>query len=262
MERSKMLFNNIKTAIKQHLGSVIFIIAIFLVSISLALLLIHFAFQRMLLTSIAMQNTEFAHQADALSGILQTTISGYGNQIFYDPTIAKLRSAVELSDEEKQNGIRALSVSVDKNDFVDSVSIYNQHEEFVFTNDPTLPDSPIEDFADRSTADIFSDIMRSNRMTPIRRICENNLTGKRQRYYSFIFYETDDMEQSLKTGALIVNIPYKWYESQLLSFDTSGTYVILDSTGRIIACKNDSLQSSAALFWYDIVMENRQHDTD
>ncbi|MBP1577859.1 MAG: AraC family transcriptional regulator, partial [Oscillospiraceae bacterium] len=262
MERSKMIFNNIKTAVKQHLGAVIFIIVTFLVSISLALLLIHFAFQRMLLTSIAMQNTEFAHQADALSGILQTTISGYGNQIFYDPTIAKLRSAVELSDEEKQNGIRALSVSVDKNDFVDSVSIYNQHEEFVFTNDPTLPDSPIEDFADRSTADIFSDIMRSNRMTPIRRICENNLTGKRQRYYSFIFYETDDMEQSLKTGALIVNIPYKWYESQLLSFDTSGTYVILDSTGRIIACKNDSLQSSAALFWYDIVMENRQHDTD
>lgn len=262
MERGKIVLSNIKNAIKQHHTSVLLIVATFLISISLALFLIHFAFQRMLLTAVAMQNTEFAHQADTLSGILQTTISGYGNQIFYDPTVAKLRSAVKLSEEEKQNGIRALSSSIEKSDFVSSVSVYNQHEGFIFTNDPTLPDAHINDFADKSTADIFSDVMRSNRMTPIRRICENDLTGKRQRYYSFIFYETDDMEQSLKTGALIVNIPYKWYESQLLSFDTSGTYVILDSTGRIIACKNDSLQSSAALFWYDIVMENKQHDTD
>lgn len=248
-------------SIRQYLHTIIIIGLAFIIFSAAILFVIYNSFQDILFSSIAQQNAEFSAQADALSNIINTTISSYMYQVFYNPSVTKLRASVSLTPQEYAECVEELK-TVCKSDFVDSVSIYNEHTGYVYTSDDELPDAVLDSFADPSTVSVFKKFESINRMAPMRRICNNTITDKRQRYYSFLNYETDDLDKSLKTGALMINVPYKWFESQLLSFDSTGSYAILDGSGRLIAAKNDALQSSSALFWYDIVIGNKKYSTN
>lgn len=232
----------------------------FLVLLTCLLSGIYQAFSGITLRSLAQLNSEFSVQMDTFSELVQTTVRSYGLQVFYTPAVTRLRENYGLSNLERVYGLRELNTYVSSSEFVDSISIYNQNTQYVYTTDSNILSAPVDDYADRQAAELFLNRSMENRMQPIRRTVIEPTQGRAKEFYSFLFFETS-RKGSPRANALMVNVPSDWYEEQLLGFDQEGSYVLLDQNGRLIAAHEESLPAKAALFWYDIVTTKVQDQT-
>lgn len=233
----------------------------FLVLLSIMVGVVYRAFQEITLQSLAQLNSEFSVQTDTLSSLVQTTVRSYGLQVFYTPAVTRLRQGYGLSNVERVYGLRELNTYVSSSEFVDSISVYNQNTHMVYTTDTNFLSAPIDGYADRSAAELFLNRNVETRMRPIRRTVDEPLSGRKREFYSFLFFETS--RKGIPRGnALMINLRSEWYEGQLLGFDQEGSYILLDERGGLIAAREETLPSKAALFWNDIVAGRSQEEQD
>lgn len=232
-----------------------------LLLLGIALAVIYQAFQGIMLRSVAQQNREFSVQVDAHSNLLQTAVESYSMQIFYNPAVVSLRENSIVTPHDQVYGMRELTTYSNSCEFAESITVYNQSANRIFTTDSMLAGGDPEDFADKSALDIFLNRSAETRIKPILRTVTSDIQGYERECYSFLLFESTP-RNPYGNSAIMVNVPTLWYETQLLGLSRGDDYILLDGDGSLLGPRESHLQQSAALFWHDIVAQNSYYDTE
>lgn len=223
---------------------------------------IYQAFQGIALHSLTQMESEFVAQTDALSSLMDTMVRNYGLQVFYTPAVSQLREGRNLTEWNQMFNLRELNTYVGSSDFVDSINVYNQETGYIYSTDPKLLSAPIDEFEDKSAAELFRSINSDMLMKPIRRTAFPSVPWREKEFFSFLFFETTPGESSSQYSAIMINIPYNWYVGQLMAFDDESSCVLLNEKGGLIAFRNDTVGRWAMHFRRAVVSAGlEQHES-
>ncbi|MFR7894459.1 MAG: hypothetical protein ACLU38_10715 [Dysosmobacter sp.] len=95
-----------------------------------------------MLDSAALQHRDFVGQLDSISGILSATVRNYGMQVFYAPSVLTLRGDKTLDKMGQVYALRELDSYVSRNDFVDSIQVYNRDTGSIYSTDSNVDQRP------------------------------------------------------------------------------------------------------------------------
>ncbi|MEG2678428.1 MAG: cache domain-containing protein, partial [Oscillospiraceae bacterium] len=240
-------FVQFRALIRRRAPTVLCAAACVLLALVLVLGGLYFAFQDIALRSISLRDNEFSSQTDALSGLMEEMIRNYGMQAFYAPEVTELRESGSITALERVRDLRELGTYVSSSDFVESITVYNQASNTIYSTDSDVLSDTADRFIDQSAARLFCNLNTAMRMTPLRRTAFPGQGTKETEYFSFLFFETNSEDEPLG-NAMMLNIAYDWFVGNLLSFDDRGSCVLLDRRGELIYAPSDNLSRQADFF--------------
>lgn len=222
--------SNAERYIRQRLtqiGSCILLLLAFLV----LFVFLFLQFRTATLQSITVTSDSFGNYVDTVLNLAHTNIRTSAMQVFYTSSIRTLRTAKELSRPELIIGQRDLGNFVSSSSFVDNIMIYNEELDMVFTSESGHSSAPSGEFHDQEAVYLLLHPEEHFYLIPFQR-SENGLT-----HYSFLFSAGDS------SGAMLLDINAKWYESQLLGSLPQNRYTIVDGDGRPVVTATQGTMS-------------------
>ncbi len=222
-------------------------VVIFSISFSILFSLYH-VFQSISLQAVAQLNKDFSIQVDAISNSLQATLCSFSMQVFYSSAATKLRQNRLLTQNDRVFALRELGSYMSSCVFADCITVYDQKNQYIYTTSSKNVSAPADQFYDIETAQLFLNRTAQTRLCPIWRPLPSNENATVKGCYSFMFYELDNSGNP-GDSAIMINIPFDWYVSQLLGFDSTDSYVIMDHNGGLVAAKSEDRAVQAAVFW-------------
>lgn len=238
-----------------------FIISISILTLFISILFfLYHVFQSITLQAVAQLNKEFSTQVDTISSSVQETLSSFSMQVFYSSAATKLRMNPFLNQNARVLAIRELGSYTSSCVFADSIMVYNGKNDYIYTSSSKFVSAPADQYYDRETAQLFLQRKEEDRLHPIWRSLSADENASVKGCYSFMFFEQNEAGTA-GDSAIMITIPYNWYESQLLGFDTTGSYVIMDSNGSLVAAKSEDRAVQAAVFW-NRIHENIENDVN
>ncbi len=229
------------------------IIVLLATIILLSLLLAFFQLsQRSLIQSLAQMNNEFVQQVDIISGALLEVIHNTAMQMFYSPSLTKLRTSDSLTNAERVTGFRELGQSVSSSTFLSSAIIYNSNSDTIYTSNGFHIGNARETYHDRSTFELMAAQEKHGSTGPIKRQTADGDT------YSFLFFESSMPER----GSLLLNVQAPWYEQQLLGISSEQHSVVVSNDGDILVMGDESLAEKVRQSWpilYERIADDSGH---
>lgn len=211
-------------------------------------ILLYVLFQKVTYKTISSYSSEFLERIDTVSYSLLNNIKESAMQMFYTSSITNLRTKKNLTTSERITGLRDLGNLVGSSDILDSIMVYNGHENMIFSSNGTYPNTNSADFPDKEAVEILTNPNNYPYLTPIKRTVESSTDT----YYSFLFYEN----QSSVHSSLLVNIKASWYESQLWGISRENDYIIIDSQGNIVISNHNTSSDHLDTYWQNISKES------
>jgi AraC-like DNA-binding protein len=231
-----------------HLKRLMFLSSVIGIILLLMLISFYHIFQFIELQAVAQKNQDFSFQVDRQSDSLQETLSSFAMQIFYSPAAATLRENSFLDHNRCVFAIRELSAYVSSCAFVDLIAVYNGKKKYIYTTSSKYSHGPADQFYDMETAQLFLQRNKENRLCPIWSSLAGDENTSIKGCYSFLYYELDK-NGGPGDSAIMIDIPYDWFVSQLLGNQPGDSYVILDSNGGLVAARSEQVAVKAASFW-------------
>lgn len=222
-------------------------VVIFSISFSILFSLYH-VFQSISLQAVAQLNKDFSIQVDAISNSLQATLCSFSMQVFYSSAATKLRQNRLLTQNDRVFALRELGSYMSSCVFADCITVYDQKNQYIYTTSSKNVSAPADQFYDIETAQLFLNRTAQTRLCPIWRPLPSNENATVKGCYSFMFYELDNSGNP-GDSAIMINIPFDWYVSQLFGYDSTDSYVIMDHNGGLVAAKSEDRAVQAAVFW-------------
>lgn len=222
-------------------------VVIFSISFSILFSLYH-VFQSISLQAVAQLNKDFSIQVDAISNFLQATLCSFSMQVFYSSAATKLRQNRLLTQNDRVFALRELGSYMSSCVFADCITVYDQKNQYIYTTSSKNVSAPADQFYDIETAQLFLNRTAQTRLCPIWRPLPSNENATVKGCYSFMFYELDNSGNP-GDSAIMINIPFDWYVSQLFGYDSTDSYVIMDHNGGLVAAKSEDRAVQAAVFW-------------
>lgn len=236
-----------RTLLRRRAPTILCAVGGVLLVLALILGTVYRAFEDIALRSISLRDVEFSAQTDALSDLMEGMIRNYGMQTFYAPEVLELLEEENLTAAQQARDLRELGTYVSSSDFVDSITIYNRQENMIYATDSDVLSDTADQFVDRSAAEMFLNLDADMRMTPLRRTAFLGQKGREKVYFSFLFFETN-AEDEPTGGAMMLDVPFRWFVDNLLSFDNRGSCVLLDRRGTMIYAPHGELEQTAEFF--------------
>ena len=234
-------------------------VVIFSISFSILFSLYH-VFQSISLQAVAQLNKEFSIQVDAISNSLQETLCSFSMQVFYSSAATKLRRNRLKTQNDRVFALRELSSYMSSCVFADCITVYDQKNQYIYTTSSKNVSAPVDQFYDIETTQLFLNRTAQTRLRPIWRPLPSNENATVKGCYSFMFYELDN-NGNPGDSAIMINIPFNWYVSQLFGYDSTDSYVIMDHNGGLVAAKSEDRAVQAAVFWnriYESVQDGNE----
>lgn len=200
-------------------GAAILMLLAFLV----LFLFLFFQFRTATFQSITASNDSFGNYVDSVLELTNTNIRTSAMQMFYTSSIRTLRTSGSLSWKERTLGQRDLGNFVSSSHFVDSVMVYNQKLDMVFTSEDNYASAPAAEFHDQEAVALLSSPKVQSYLVPFRRDVGQSV------HYSFLFYGEDLSGFS----AMLLDVNAKWYEEQLLGNLSREQHMIVDQEGQV-----------------------------
>lgn len=201
-----------------QIGSCILLLLAFLV----LFVFLFLQFRTAALQSITVTSESFGNYVDTVLNLSHANIRTSAMQVFYTSSIRTLRTTKELSRPDLIIGQRDLGNFVSSSSFVDNIMVYNEELDMVFTSESGYSSAPSGEFHDQEAVYLLLHPEEHFYLIPFQRSANGT------DHYSFLFSSGDS------SGAMLLDINAKWYESQLLGSLSQSRYTIVDSAGQPI----------------------------
>lgn len=182
-------------------------------------LFLFFQFRTAALQSITSANESFGNYVDSVLDLSHANIRTSAMQVFYTSSIRTLRTAKDLSRSEQIIGHRDLGNFVSSSNFIDNIMVYNEELDMVFTSESGYGSAPSGQFHDQEAAYLLLHPEEHSYLAPFKRQAGGYT------HYSFLFSAGDS------SGAMLLDINARWYESQLLGALSQERHMIVDGEG-------------------------------
>ena len=201
-----------------QVGSWILLLLVFLA----IFLFLFFQFRTATLQSVTSASESFGNYVDSVLDLSHANIRTSAMQVFYTSSIRTLRTAKDLSRSELIVGHRDLGNFVSSSNFIDNIMVYNEELDMVFTSESGYGSASSGQFHDQEAAYLLLHPEEHSYLAPFKRQA-NGYT-----HYSFLFSAGDS------SGAMLLDINARWYESQLLGSLSQERHRIVDGDGQPI----------------------------
>ena len=174
--------------------------------------------------SITAANDSFGNYVDSVLELTNANIRTSAMQMFYTSSIRNLRTSGSLTWKERTVGQRDLGSFVSSSAFVDSVMVYNQKLDMVFTSEDSYASAPAEQFHDQEAVALLSHPEDHSYLVPFKRQEGQSV------HYSFLFFA----EEPSGFSAMLLDVNARWYEAQLLGSLSRERHMIVDGQGQVV----------------------------
>lgn len=215
-----------KKIIKNILSTMFIFFICFLFALSLYT---YYATRTVIINSISGQNSSLSALADTFTQQYYKMVRNYGINVFYSRNITKLRNGVDLSNKEYIEGMRELYTYASSTDYIHSIYIYNQNEDYIYCNldsDLNKGSSKSAGFFDTEAVSMLKNAVVT---APVPRRLDIN--SKDSSVISFLFY---DMADSEVKSSMMLNVSLNWLQEFLSSILGLGNTSLYLSTGEAI----------------------------
>ena len=195
-----------------------------LLSFLAVFLFLFFQFRTATFQSITAANDSFGNYVDSVLELTNANIRTSAMQMFYTSSIRNLRTSGSLTWKERTIGQRDLGSFVSSSAFVDSVMVYNQRLNMVFTSEDNYASAPAEQFHDQEAVALLSHPEGHSYLVPFRRQEGQSV------HYAFLFYA----EEPSGPSAMLIDVNARWYEAQLLGSLSRERHMIVDGEGQVV----------------------------
>lgn len=231
---------------KLQLKKVFFWFGIALVILSLFLLMFH-AFESISLQAALKNYAEFAQHSTTISDSMESLVQTLGTQLFYIGSSTRLRTAAELSTYDRISAMRELGQYVSSGSLLQSVYVFNEKKQQVYSTDELFFSAPFASFGDRQAMGMYSARTAEDRMRLQYRLIENqSLLPYPRASYAYLVFERDTKGDP-RPGAVMLNLDPAWFREHLLQF-SGDSYIILNRQGQVIASQAEGLEEKASFF--------------
>lgn len=209
------------------------------------MLSLHHVFERAILQEISAMTVASSKQLDNLTLNLQRLLYNYGMQVFYSPSVKKLREYTNVTNHDRVIGLRELGTFATTSGFTDSIHVYNGRLGYIYTTAPQRSCAPVNTFYDRAAVEIFKNLKLADRLRPIQRDYQSATGGQGTSVcFSIVLFETDS-ESEPYPNAVMMNITPEWFGRLLLNGEGA---LIIDQNGEIVAAQQSDPQETLAPF--------------
>ncbi len=246
-------YSTFSAGFKQNSKVLFLLFGVALLVLSVVIGIVYLSFQKIALNSLALQDSEFARQTDALGAFTDSMIQQYGMQIFYDPSVARLLDETDISELERVYDLRTLNAFVSSRNFLSSVFVFNRYSDYIYSTDYRMLSAPTDEFADESAVELFKNPDVETRMKPILRVAFPGEEFQHE-YYSFMFFETTYLEEP-RGSILMLNVDKSWYIDKLTELYGQESCLLIDEDGKLLSSGNPEIVNELPLFLDEVLSE-------
>ncbi|MDY4610395.1 MAG: AraC family transcriptional regulator [Sphaerochaetaceae bacterium] len=194
-------------------------------------LVLYQQFERISLNMLERMNRDMTNQSDSIVNYINDMIYASGMQLFYDETIALLRTSGSIGNGTIVEGVRKLDTFGGYSASIQSVYIYNGRQDCFFTTS-NVPGASSMDFFDQGVLDVLDQVYPSSRMRPIYRYVPKPYSRGLVEVNTYVLFEED--AGGMFDNAMIVNVHADWLDTVLASFLGETEVLVLNEQGRVI----------------------------
>ena len=209
------------------------------VIIYLAFMLLFGAFERISLQAIISTHTDFVRHASTISAAMQLLVQAMGTQIYHISSAGKLRTAGEMTTFDRIYALREVGQYASSSPMLQSIYIFNEAQQRVYTTDELFFSAPYESFSDREALTLYQERGRATRNRLMQRTIVSPQLPKPRASYFFLMFETKP-DGSLIPGAVMLNLDPAFFKNRMLSFPGENT-LVLERDGRVVAAQSPDL---------------------
>lgn len=214
--------------------------------LSIFLMMFH-AFEIISLQAVLKNYAEFAQHSTTISDSMESLVRTMATQLFYIGSSTRLRTGTGLSTFDRISAMRELGQYVSSGSLLQSIYVFNEKNQHVYSTDELFFSSRFSSFGDRQALEMYTGRSSDNRMRLQYRLLGNqNLLPYPRASYAYLVFELDNAG-SPRPGAVMLNLDPGWFREHLLQFP-GDSYIILDQKGHVIASQSEGLEKVAASF--------------
>jgi len=207
--------------------------------IYLVFMLLFGAFERISLQAIIATHTDFVRHASTISDAMQLLVQAMGTQIYHISSARLLRTSQEMTTFDRIYALREIGQYASSSPMLQSIYIFNDAQQKVYTTDELFFSAPYESFSDREALTLYQDRGRATRNRLMQRTIVSPQLPKPRASYVFLMFETKP-DGSLIPGAVMLNLDPAFFKNRMLSFPGENT-LVLERDGRVVAAQSQDL---------------------
>lgn len=131
--------------------------------IYLVFMLLFSAFEQISLHAIISTHTDFIRHASTISDAMQSLVKAMGTQIYYISSTRRLRTAEEMTTFDRIYALREVGQYVSSSPMLQSIYIFNDAQQTVYTTDELFFSAPYERFTDREALKLYQERSHATR---------------------------------------------------------------------------------------------------
>lgn len=224
-----------------------------LLSLSLTFWQLFRNFERITYESMSEINQDFASQTDALTEIMNASMTDYVMQLFYSAPIQTLRSKNPISSTDSSYILRDLDSILKTSGFLESIVVHNGYTDTVYSAGTDNFIQPLKDYDVPALQRLIVNKAEESVLIPI--YCRST-DPEKDGYYAIVYYTRRESSGSPSPSTLILTINASWYQRNISLFSNDNdNIVVFNEDGEVIMASDMELKKLCASYYRDTILE-------